>query len=68
VTVAADGELAAAVAHGRVMARDELPADGDGPWPLVDPVGALLAVYELHGHARVKPSVVLASQSDPAAG
>lgn len=68
VTVDAGGELAAAVAHGRVLARDELAAEGDGPWPLVDAGGALLAVYELHGRSRVKPSVVLASQSDPAAG
>jgi tRNA pseudouridine55 synthase len=47
------------IAHGKVLARHLLGADGDGPWTVTDPDGALLAVYEPHPDGRVKPAVVL---------
>ena len=40
-------------------AIDRLGASGDGPWPVVDAEGALLAVYEHHHGDTVKPGVVL---------
>ena len=47
--------LADLVGNGRV-----LPAwEGDGPWALFSPDGALLAVYERHGAADAKPMVVV---------
>ncbi|MGA9279032.1 MAG: tRNA pseudouridine(55) synthase TruB [Ilumatobacter sp.] len=43
------------VANGRV-----LPAwDGDSPWAVFGPDGALLAVYERHGTGEAKPMVVV---------
>ncbi len=43
------------VRNGRV-----LPAwDGDGPWAVFGPTGALLAVYERHGRSEAKPMVVV---------
>lgn len=57
--VVADGDLAAAVGHGKVLAADALGASGPGPWRVLDPAGALLAVYERHKPDAVKPSVVL---------
>ena len=59
--VVADGDLAAAVGHGKVMPDDRLAVAGDGPWRVLDPDGRLLAVYERHGDATVKPAVVLAT-------
>jgi len=53
--------VAADVAHGKVLERDHLGVDGDGPWPVVGPDGALLAVYEPHRGSTAKPSVVLAA-------
>ncbi len=55
-------DVAALVAHGRVLDRTDLglPAAGDGPWAVVDGEGRLLAVYEPHRGATVKPGVVLA--------
>jgi tRNA pseudouridine55 synthase len=58
--VVASEELAAAVAHGKVLGLDVLGADGDGPWRVVGPDGGLLAVYEHHGAGTAKPAVVLA--------
>lgn len=58
VTVEAD--LAAEVAHGKVLALDRLGAPGDGPWAVLDAKGALLAVYEEHRPGTAKPAVVLA--------
>ena len=62
--VVADDEVAAAVAHGKVLDRARLGAEahGDGPWPVVDAAGRLLAVYEPYdrGDGLTKPSVVLA--------
>ncbi|MGH9210430.1 MAG: tRNA pseudouridine(55) synthase TruB [Acidimicrobiales bacterium] len=59
----AEDDLAAMVRHGRVLARGRLaiPEDADGPWPVVDGSGALLAVYVAHRGDTVKPAVVLAS-------
>ena len=57
--VVAGPEVAAAVAFGKVLTPEVLGAAGDGPWAVLDPGGALLAVYEAHGAGRVKPSVVL---------
>jgi len=58
VTVA--DELARLVGHGRVLERDQLGATGDGPWPVLDTDGRLLAVYEPAKGSAVKPAVVLA--------
>jgi tRNA pseudouridine55 synthase len=55
-----DDELAADVRHGKVLAAERLGAEGPGPWPVLDPSGALLAVYEAHRGGTVKPAVVVA--------
>ncbi len=60
-----DGELADHVRHGRVIDRDRLGAEGEGPWGVLDPDGALLAVYQSHRDGTVKPAIVLAA---PTAG
>ena len=57
--VVVDDEVAADVAHGRVLDRDRLGVAGDGPWPVIGIDGALLAVYESFEDGTVKPSVVL---------
>jgi tRNA pseudouridine55 synthase len=54
--VAVDDATAALVRHGRVF--PEPLGRGAGPWAVLDPAGALLAVYEQHG-AGAKPAVVL---------
>lgn len=54
-------DIAADVSHGKVLDVDRLGVVGDGPWPVVDADGVLLAVYEPHRGATAKPSVVLAS-------
>ena len=55
--VTADANLAQLVANGRVLPR---PIDqGDGPWAVFGPDGALIAVYEAFADAEAKPSVVL---------
>ncbi len=54
-------DVAADVAHGKVLGLDRLGVDGDGPWPVVGADGALLAVYEPHRGDTAKPSVVLVS-------
>lgn len=59
VTVAAD--VAADVAHGRVLDLERLGVGGEPPWPVVGEEGNLLAVYEAHKDRTAKPSVVLAS-------
>jgi tRNA pseudouridine55 synthase len=53
-------DVAALVRHGRVFDDDMLRVTGDGPWAVVDREGTLLAVYERHRGATVKPAVVLA--------
>jgi len=57
--VVVDDEQARAVAHGVAFAGGALAAEGDGPFAVLGPDGALLAVYERRG-AGLKPSVVLA--------
>jgi tRNA pseudouridine55 synthase len=54
-------DVVADVRVGRVLERDRLGVDGGGPWALVTPGGDLLAVYEAHRGATVKPAVVLAA-------
>jgi tRNA pseudouridine55 synthase len=56
VVVAAD--VAAAVAHGKVLPHEVLPVD-DAATAVLDDAGTLLAVYEPHTGGRVKPAVVL---------
>jgi tRNA pseudouridine55 synthase len=61
VHVAAD--VAALVSHGRALARagDTVEFEGDGPWAIIGPDGALLAMYEGFGPDRAKPAVVIAT-------
>ncbi|MFL6204160.1 MAG: tRNA pseudouridine(55) synthase TruB [Acidimicrobiales bacterium] len=63
--VTVDELVAADIAHGKVLERDRLGVTGDGPWPMVDEDGTLLAVYEAHKGSTAKPSVVLAAPSAP---
>ena len=60
-----DEATAALVANGRVLPLEVLGVHGDGPWPLCDGSGVLLAVYERHGAGTAKPSVVLPTASAP---
>ena len=55
-----DDDVAAMVCHGRVLPRDQLGVSDQGPWPVVDEEGALLAVYVPHKGTTAKPAVVLA--------
>jgi tRNA pseudouridine55 synthase len=66
----ADEATAVDIAHGRVLPAGQLldahtgvgeSAAAAGPWRVVDADGHLLAVYEVFGDDRVKPSVVLAA-------
>jgi tRNA pseudouridine55 synthase len=59
--VVVDDEVAALVAHGRVLEAAVLGVSGDGPWPVLDAAGRLLAVYQPHRGTTVKPGVVLSS-------
>ncbi len=59
-----DSATAVAVSHGKVLPREVLAVDGDGPWAVLDESGELLAVYESTTSADVvKPAVVLAAAS-----
>ncbi len=60
-SVAVVDGIAADIAHGKVLDLHQLGVSGDGPWPVVDGSGGLLAVYEPHREGTAKPSVVLAS-------
>lgn len=62
LAVHVDTAVAADIAHGKVLPTEVLGvADGaQGPWPVLGPDGALLAVYEPHRAGTVKPGVVLA--------
>jgi tRNA pseudouridine55 synthase len=56
-------ELAADIAHGKVLAAESAEWRGEGPWAVVSANGgALLAIYMRHPDdpTRVKPEVVLA--------
>jgi tRNA pseudouridine55 synthase len=59
--VVVDDGVAALVAHGRVLEAAVLGVSGDGPWPVLDAAGRLLAVYQPHRGTTVKPGVVLSS-------
>ena len=60
-SVTVDDDVAAAVAHGKVLDRERLGVTGDGPVARRSAAaGALLAVYEPHRGTTAKPSVVLA--------
>jgi tRNA pseudouridine55 synthase len=66
--VTVDDEIAAAVAHGRMLAPELFPP-GDGPWPVFDRSGTLLAVYEPHAKSGLrKPTVVLARGASTSEG
>ncbi len=65
ISVAVGPEVAADVAHGKVLDRLRLGVEGSGPWPVMDDHGSLLAVYEPHKGDTAKPSVVLASPTPP---
>ena len=60
-TVSATADVAAAVAHGKVLELEALGAVGEGPWRVLGPEGELLAVYEAHRGSTAKPVVVIAS-------
>jgi tRNA pseudouridine55 synthase len=60
VAVSVDDEVARLVGHGRVLDRTQLGVTGEGPWPVLDQSGRLLAVYEPARADTVKPAVVLA--------
>ena len=53
-------EVAAEVAHGRVLDTERLGVTGDGPWAVHDTAGGLLAVYERF-RTGAKPAVVVAA-------
>jgi tRNA pseudouridine55 synthase len=59
-TLALDADSARAVAHGRPLPGD-LVRDGEGPWRVLSPAGALLAMYERGPDGSLRPSVVLAA-------
>jgi tRNA pseudouridine55 synthase len=63
VTVAE--EVAADVAHGKVLEAASLGVAGPGPWSVLAPGGELLAVYQPYGPGLVKPAVVLVGNSSP---
>lgn len=62
-SVTVDDATARDVGFGKVLPREQLGAQGDGPWGVLDEQGELLAVYEARGIDLVKPSVVLAPTS-----
>jgi tRNA pseudouridine55 synthase len=54
-----DHDVAADVAHGKVLAVERLGVEGDGPWAVLDEAGALLAVYRAHRPGTAKPDLVI---------
>jgi tRNA pseudouridine55 synthase len=54
-----DGDVLAAVRFGRPLDRSAIDPGGPGPFALVGPDGALVAVYEDRGDGRTRPTVVL---------
>jgi tRNA pseudouridine55 synthase len=59
--VTVDADVAADIAHGKVLDRDRLGIAGEGPWAMVGADGTLLAVYETYKALTAKPAVVLGS-------
>ncbi len=57
--VAVDEDLGRRVGTGQVLESGELGGTGEGPWPVVDSRGRLLAVYQPHTEGRVKPAMVI---------
>jgi tRNA pseudouridine55 synthase len=57
--VVVDQDVARDVGHGKVLERERLGVDGEGPWAVVDEQSALLAVYEPHRGTTVKPGMVI---------
>lgn len=55
-----DEQTSLDVRYGRVLDASRIGAVADGPYPLVDAAGELLAIYENHRGDTVKPAVVLA--------
>jgi tRNA pseudouridine55 synthase len=53
-----DDDLAVDVGHGKLLSRERLGVEGDGPWAVHGADGTLLAVYEPY-EGRTKPSLVL---------
>jgi tRNA pseudouridine55 synthase len=58
--VAISAELAALVRNGRLLSREAIGFEGDGPWAVLGPDGDLLAMYEARDEVEAKPSVVVA--------
>ncbi|MEQ1703108.1 MAG: hypothetical protein ABMA25_23630, partial [Ilumatobacteraceae bacterium] len=54
-----DAATAALIANGRVLERSVLGVEGEGPWAILGPDGALLAMYEPRGPRDAKPAVVV---------
>jgi tRNA pseudouridine55 synthase len=59
-SVVVEGDVAAAVRHGKVLPLDVLGVGEGELWAVLDPDGTLLAVYEAHRPGTAKPAVVLA--------
>jgi tRNA pseudouridine55 synthase len=59
-SVVVTGDVRTAIGFGKVLPAVDLGASGDGPWAVVDEQGELLAVYQAHKGATVKPAVVIA--------
>ena len=57
--VSVDAATAALVGNGRVLERARAQMHGDGPWAVIGPDGALLAMYEAVGTDAAKPAVVV---------
>ena len=58
--VAVGDDVAAAVAHGKVLDLAVLGAAGEGPWAVLGPGGDLLAVYQPYRPGSAKPAMVMA--------
>lgn len=58
-SVTVDDEVAEAVGFGKVLERDTLGIEGDGPWAVLASDDRLLAVYEPYQGTTVKPSLVI---------
>ena len=59
-SIVVGADLVRDIGHGKVLPRDLLGVEGDGPWAVLDGSGDLLAVYEAHRDDTAKPAVVIA--------
>ena len=57
--VSVGDDLIRRVGNGQVLDAGELGGQGEGPWPVLNAEGRLMAVYEPHAAGRVKPAVVI---------